>query len=961
MGFPSLRGSFAIGMPQGECKMKNLYVASDGHDDWSGSLAVPNADGTDGPVGTLSRARDLVRELKASGGLPDGGVTVTVAGGLYPLQEPLVFSAGDGGTAAAPVVYRAAPGETVRLCCGMAVDGWRTVTDPAILARLQPEARGKVQQADLTACGISDFGVMDSSQAWAHSDPGLEVFFHDQPMTLARYPNEGFLHIASLSVEDGHHIRHTPGSLVGRFRVEGERARLERWSQDPGLMFHGYWFWDWADQRIAGKITDAAGGEITLDDRYPHDYGYRAGQWFYAFNLLCELDQPGEWYLDRDTGILYFWAPESTESDQPGHLQSGEVMVSVLRDPVYLENVSHLRLEGLTIEACRGTAIRVTGGESVGIAGCVLRNTGADGVRIAGGCGHTVQDCDVYQTGSGGIFLTGGDRRSLTPGGHAAVNNHIHHISRWNPLYKVGIQLAGCGNRAVHNRLHDLPHIAIGFTGNDQVVEYNEIYQAVTKANDAGAIYTAGAHPEDWTMRGHRVCFNYLHHLSGFRGEGCSGIYLDDMFSGTEIASNILYRVSLGFLLGGGRDIHSINNLFVDCPRAIHLDARAIGWASPVVPELLELLEAMPYREEPWASRYPELVGILDDDPALPKGNVMVRNVVWGGVGHDIEAAARPGLRMEDNLEGVDPCFVDEAQLDFRLRADSPAWRLGFEAIPIEKIGLQSSALRPHVPPRRLFEAALRMEAESVLFQGQAVRPGVLLLRVRNVGDAEAGCVMNLKADGARLEGKVRLDCVLPPFGTIEQRYELWPEQESIQVTAACDGVDGDLADLCLHIVDAAMPWPVSLRVSNPQPAMGRLETLAQLPDTARLDWHDHALDPTSHFCNVRESLPAESMLFVRARVRCAESMRVAVLLGYDGPVKLFVDGDAIFHDPDGCNPAIPDSAAPEVVLEAGEHELSVALGSNGGLAWGIFLRLRRVDLATESSAPRQAVLPVFL
>ena len=74
--------------------------------------------------------------------------------------------------------------------------------------------------------------------------------------------------------------------------------------------------------------------------------------------------------------------------------------------------------------------------------------------------------------------------------------------------------------------------------------------------------------------------------------------------------------------------------------------------------------------------------------------------------------------------------------------------------------------------------------------------------------------------------------------------------------------------------------------------------------------------------------------------------MRVALRLGYDGPVKLFMDGRPVFHDPAGTNPAKPDMAAPEVALAAGEHELALALGANQGRAWGVFLRLQRLDLA---------------
>jgi len=938
--------------------MTNLYVSENGNDDWSGRLPEANAARTDGPLATLARAQAVARDVKRS-----GGVTVTVRGGAYPLAEPLTFNAEDSGTADAPVVYRASDGEQVRLAGGVRITDWRPVEDAATLERLPPAARGHVVQADLRAHGVADFGIMESAHAWAHSDPGLEVFFRGERMTLSRYPNEGFLHIAALSAEDGYDVRGTRGSRTGCFQIEGEAERLCRWAAEPAAMLHGYWFWDWADQRLAVQSITPDIGEIALDERRPHGYGYRVGQWFYAFNLLCELDQPGEWYLDRATGMLYLWPPAvaTTAAGKPDAINPGDVEVSVLRDPITFQDVSHLTLQGFTIETARGTAIQVSGGEAVRIVGCTIRNVGADAVRIAGGRGHTVCDCDICRTGDGGIHLDGGDRRTLTPGGHEAVNNHIHHIARWNPLYKVGIQLRGCGNRAAHNRLHDLPHTAIGFTGNDQTVEFNEIYQSVTGANDAGAIYTSGAHPEDWSMRGHRVRFNYLHHLFGFAGEGCSGIYLDDMFSGTEIHGNVLWRVSLGFLLGGGRDIVSTNNVFIDCPKAISLDTRAIGWAAFSMPDVIAGLESMPYREEPWASRYPDLVNILDDEPALPRGNVIARNIVRGGSGIWIEEGAKPGLRMEDNLERDDPRFVGEDKADWRLRADSPALKAGFEPLSLERVGLQVSPLRPSLPARRLFEAELVIDTLPLLRNGRSARPGVILVRARNLGDRTDSAMIRLQVGGGRLEGDGVMLCSLVPFETTERRFALSAETAKVHLEILHDGVDGVLDARTIDVLDeAVIPWPVALSVSVLQPGAGRLETLDRVPSADLLQWQPHATEPASGFCNLHDLLErvgeGDAVVWIGCRVRCPEALHVAVLLGYDGPVKLFVDGVAVFHDPAGTNPARPDAAVPEVALSAGEHHVAVALGANQGRAWGLFLRLRRLDGALEGDV----VLPTI-
>ena len=166
-------------------KPKTLYVATNGNDAWSGIQVEPNAQKSEGPFATLERARDEIRKLKKRGGLPAGGVVVEICGGIYERTETLELLAEDSGTPDAPVVYQARRGEDVRLVGGKVVTGWKPVTDPDILKRLAEAARGKVLQADLKALGISDFGQAGGG--------GIELFFQDKPMTLARGPNEGFI------------------------------------------------------------------------------------------------------------------------------------------------------------------------------------------------------------------------------------------------------------------------------------------------------------------------------------------------------------------------------------------------------------------------------------------------------------------------------------------------------------------------------------------------------------------------------------------------------------------------------------------------------------------------------------------------------------------------------------------------------------------------------------------------
>ncbi|MBC7289027.1 MAG: right-handed parallel beta-helix repeat-containing protein, partial [Armatimonadetes bacterium] len=417
-----------------------------------------------------------------------------------------------------------------------------------------------------------------------------------------------------------------------------------------------------------------------------HHYGYRKGQWYYAFNALCELDQPGEWYLDRETGILYFWPP--------GDIRKSRVMVSVLGSVVEAKGLANVTLRGFTIDGCRGTAMVLSDCTGVRVVGCTIRNTGGSAISLSGrGC--SVIGCDMYNLGAGGVSVAGGNRQTLTPARNEVENCHIHHYGRIRRMYTPAIGLDGVGNRAAHNMIHDAPHQAIAFGGNDHVIEYNEIYRVCTESNDAGAIYAG----RDWTMRGTVIRYNYFRDITGFENRGCVGVYLDDMFCGTTIFGNVFYNVTRAAFIGGGRDNIVENNIFVDCNPAVHLDARAMGWARDAVDGVMkQRLLAMPYKSPLWAERYPELVNIWEDEPAVPKGNVIVRNVCWGGRWAEWEERVLKYQKIEDNLIGVDPRFVDLENGNFQLRDDSPAWKIGFKRIPFEKIGLYRDSRRASWP-----------------------------------------------------------------------------------------------------------------------------------------------------------------------------------------------------------------------------------------------------------------------
>ncbi|MBM3501261.1 MAG: right-handed parallel beta-helix repeat-containing protein, partial [Armatimonadetes bacterium] len=371
-----------------------LFVAPNGDDSATGRQAKP---GKNGPFATLERARDEVRKLKAEGGLPTGGVTVELRAGTYELTAPFELTAEDSGAADSPITYEGQKGKEVRLVGGKVLKDWEAVTDESVLERLEPTARGKVYQTDLRALGITDYG--------SPAGGGIELFFDAQPMTLARWPNEGFVKIVDVLNIEPVDVRGTKGDKGGKFVYDGDRPL--RWKTEKDLWLHGYWFWDWSDQRMKVESIDTDQKVIALVPPQ-HGYGYRKGQWYYALNALCEIDAPGEWYLDRDTGVLYFYPPSP--------LGQGDAMVSVAPNLIVTREASNVTFRGLLMEGSRDHAGVMFGARGNRVEACTIRNVGGHAVAIQGADSGVV-GCDIYQTAKGGISLEGGDRNTLTPGG----------------------------------------------------------------------------------------------------------------------------------------------------------------------------------------------------------------------------------------------------------------------------------------------------------------------------------------------------------------------------------------------------------------------------------------------------------------------------------------------------------------------------------------------------------------
>lgn len=523
-----------------QAKTIDYYVAKNGNNDWSGRLAEPNSNHSDGPFATLSRARDEVRKLKSRGPL-QSAVTIYVRGGIYFLSHSFKLEAQDSGTAADPIVYRGYKNERPVLVGGREIRGFKPY-------------KGHILQANVVLQGLK--GVYFR-----------QLLFGGKRQHLARYPNwdpkdpygGGWAYVA------GHDIpayKDVPGDSRRTFRYKPSDAR--EWSHpDEGevVIFPRY---NWGNNIIRIASIDRAKRTITL----AHDasYAIRPGNRYYVRNLFEELDAPGEWYLSKRKWILYFWPPAV--------LRSKPVFVPTTRTVVKMgDGAANIIWRNFEIEGAEGTAMRLEDTTDCLIAANIIHDVGGfdgSGIEVTGGFHNGVVGNDIYQTGKDGIIISGGNRKTLTAGENFADNNYIHNVGVLNKA-AVGISLRGVGNRASHNLIEYCPRTGIGFEGNNLVIEYNEIDHVVLETEDAGAINTGG---RDWiSSRGSVVRYNFVHDVIGYgyrNGKWLSpflawGIYLDDNTGGVDVIGNIVADAPrAGIFLHNGRDNHIENNILVD-------------------------------------------------------------------------------------------------------------------------------------------------------------------------------------------------------------------------------------------------------------------------------------------------------------------------------------------------------------------------------------------------------------
>ena len=719
---------------------QEFYVSPAGNDKFNGTALAP--------VATLTKAQKLIKKFKDAHPNYEGEIVVHIGAGNYELEKGFSLEDAATGSKQTPIIWSGVNKDKVIISGGKKIksSAFKKVKDPSILMRVGKTAAAALYQVSLKQLGIFNYG---KHQSYGHGQPvipaPLEFFFNNEPLTLAHYPNSGSIKIGKV-IDKGSVPRIGDTSNRGGI-FEYTDNQHAKWAGQKDIWLQGTFNYGFADDNINIETIDTLQKQIKLVT--PHIYGLGNGkdfQAYTAYNILEELDSPGEWWLDTKTGILYVWPPSA--------LETANISISMLETPIVsIINQTYTTLEGLTIEAGRGMGIYIEGGHHNTIVGCTIRNVGTSGIFMGQGAqankgpmsidnfeGHPVSgiigslqnylykntswnrnagydqqilSCDVYNTGSGGIYLSGGDKRTLTKANNIVENCKVHDFNRRNKFIWSGISVDGCGNKIRHCEIYNSDWQGIFVHGNEHIFEYNNIHHVTLNSDDTSPWYI-GRDPSD---RGNVVRYNYFHHI-GNPNRMNMGIYCDDSSADVFVFGNVFYKMETkhGILFtNSGWDLTMKNNIIIEPTDATaQISAHYYTWAAGSEKSMFgenglirnRLTKSVSYTTEPYASKYPGLLDYLDTIPGTRQWkamranrNVFADNLIIGGPKNPTKliGGQYATITERDNYMTIaDPGFIDMEHQNFTLLPTSEVFKKikGFEPVPFDKMGLYKNKYR---------------------------------------------------------------------------------------------------------------------------------------------------------------------------------------------------------------------------------------------------------------------------
>jgi hypothetical protein len=323
-----------------------------------------------------------------------------------------------------------------------------------------------------------------------------------------------------------------------------------------------------------------------------------------------------------------------------------------------------------------------------------------------------VQSCDFYDLGESCVRIGGGDKSKLISSENFVLNNHMHHYGVLKAMYSAAVDMSfgggpndalfslgtAVGIRVANNLIHDAPRDAVLVSGQDNVFEYNEIFNCGFQSGDVGAFYSW----LDWTIRGVVIRYNYIHDTVG-------GVNPDDGAAGSLVYGNIFAGERSGVWIASGPDHQIINNVFVKEEGPVFgMDDRGAARGYATNARLLKAVTEINPTQPPWSVRFPVMTNLLATHPELPVRTKFERNVIVTKTNAPFALKMSKSRQTDPNIfyaadnfvTASDPGFVDPTKGNFAFKPDSVVFKKvpGFENIPVEKIGLNIDQYRRVIP-----------------------------------------------------------------------------------------------------------------------------------------------------------------------------------------------------------------------------------------------------------------------
>ena len=740
-----------------------LYVATDGNDKNSGTI--------DSPLATVIGARNKLREIKKSGQLGEGGAVVYVRGGTYRVTETIIFEKEDGGTETAPMIYRNYPGEEVEFVGGLKIDFdqfKKPANDPVVSRIISKEVQNKIVMINLYDLGLTEipdivlpgpYSYMGNQTKYAGTAPDAqspELVVNGKGQTLARYPNKG-----QDDLLIGEVVKQSSHDPVSPLTIGISDDRLAYWGDAPDAIISGTFAYSWGSESVPVGEVDTK--KLRITTKWPTHYPGTQDQHVWFFNLIEEIDVPGEYYIDRETGNLYYYPIEE---------EIEEIYLTPLAEKMIDFQWSDWMVwKGLDLKYMCGRAVHYTGANDCKFIDCEVTYTGKYSFNVHG-YRNQILDCWFHDV-ERGIELHSSNanytRGNLIDNDNLIENSLFERCDKVTTTYSPAIMLSVGGNMARHNEIRESKHTVAQMSGSNNMYEFNEIYDACTDTDDMGALYTG----RNITHRGNIVRYNYFHDIGGAnRGSnGCHGIFYDDYWASADTVGNVFANITgAGAMAAGSYNVFD-NNIFVNCGESLRI-TRSFDYGNPSNFEVyvngVNDLKAY-WNEEVWLEAFPTIANAVDKDgrPDINNYIVATDNVMVNTPREGFSEETKKTATIERNISfAKDPGFYDMENEIYLLNEDSAVYEQNpeFEPIPFTRMGRYSDRAINRVKDAYVYcidspWAIKKGEVVKSERAGAIVENSEVYLPVRCVAEAIDGVityneeteVIDISADGKAL------------------------------------------------------------------------------------------------------------------------------------------------------------------------------------------------------------------